>query len=146
PIAIPRPFVNVVCGVQPDMLGELGDQKARSDGFLDRILFTFPRPVRGADWDDATVTEGSRAEWQAALTSLRALEMQEMDDGVPGHKVVRFSPAAKEAWRRWWDGHAAEIRGADLPVNLIGPWSKLRSYAARLVLVLHYLWLVQAGG
>jgi hypothetical protein len=75
--------------------------------------------------------------------------MKELDDGVPGYEVVRFSPAARDRWVRWWDAHAAEIRGPDLPVQLIGPWGKLKAYAARLALVLHYLWLgptENAGG
>src|SRR5262249_31406969 len=48
------------------------------------------------------------------------------------------------AWVAWWNAHAAEMRGPDLPAQLIGPWGKLRSYAARIALVLHYLWLVQS--
>src|SRR5262249_20121019 len=50
PISIPRPFVNVICGMPPDMLGELADCRGRNDGFLDRILFAFPRCAGAADW------------------------------------------------------------------------------------------------
>jgi hypothetical protein len=145
PITIPRPFVNVICGVQPDLLNELADHKGRSDGFLDRILFVFPPPVQGTDWDDATVAAESKKAWQDTLSSLRKLSMEEMDDGVLGYKVVKFSPAAKEAWVEWFNAHAAEIRGLDLPITLVGPWAKLKTYAARLALVLHLLWLVQTN-
>jgi len=54
--------------------------------------------------------------------------MGAMDDGSLGYHVVHFSPAGREAWVAWWDGHAAEMRSPDLPAQLIGPWGKLRSY------------------
>lgn len=70
--------------------------------------------------------------------------MEELDDGVAGYRIVKFSLAAKQVWVGWWNTHAAEIRGPELPIALVGPWGKLKAYAARLILVLHYLWLVQA--
>jgi hypothetical protein len=146
PISIPRPFVNVVCGIPPDMLSELADCQGRNDGFLHRVLFVFPRAASGTAWTEVTVTDPAKRAWETTLAGLRLLAMTELDDGVPGYQVVRFSPEAKECWVAWWDVHAAEIRGPELPVELIGPWGKLKAYAARLALVLHYLWLVQAGG
>jgi hypothetical protein len=146
PVTIPRPFVNVICGVQPDMLGELADHQGRDDGFLDRLLFVLPPAAAGADWSEATVAPHSQQAWAATLGKLRGLAMEELHGGALGYQVVRLSAAAKEAWVSWWDGHAAEIRGPDLPAALIGPWGKLKSYAARLALVLHFLWLVQGDG
>jgi hypothetical protein len=143
PISIPRPFVNVICGLPPDMLNELADHQGHNDGFLHRALFAFPRATVGADWTNATVSEASRRAWENTLTGLRQLAMEELDDGVLGYRVVRFTPAAREAWEVWWNAHAAEMRGPDLPVQLVGPWGKLKSHAARLALVLHYVWLVQ---
>src|SRR5262249_2944360 len=143
PISIPRPFVNVICGIPPDMLGELADYQGRNDGFLHRILFAFPRCAGAADWEEATVELASKEAWERTLVNLRKLAMQELDDGVMGYKVVKMSPAAKEAWIGWWNQHAAEMRSQDLPIQLLGPWGKLKAYAARLALVLHYLWLVQ---
>jgi hypothetical protein len=143
PISIPRPFINVICGLPPDMLSELADCQGRNDGFLHRILFAIPRCAGAADWEESTVSLASKQAWEQTLTSLRKLAMQELDDGVLGYKVVRFAQAAKEAWAAWWNAHAAEIRSPDLPGQLIGPWGKLRSYAARLALLLHYVWLVQ---
>jgi hypothetical protein len=143
PISIARPFVNVICCLPPDMLSELADYQGRNDGFLHRNLFSIPRCAGAADWQEATVSLASQQAWEQTLTSLRKLDMQELEDGVLGYRVVKFAPAAKEAWVAWWNAHAAEIRSPDLPAQLIGPWGKLRSYAARLALLLHYLWLVQ---
>ena len=59
PISIPRPFVNVVGGIQPDMLGTLADPQGRSDGFVHRVLFSYPTPVGTADWTEDTVSPAS---------------------------------------------------------------------------------------
>jgi hypothetical protein len=142
PISIPRPFVNMIGGIPPDMLNELADYQGRNDGFLHRILFVFPRATAGSDWSEVTLSKESKEAWETTLTRLRKLAMIELDDGVLGYQVVRFSPAAKEAWIAWWNAHAAEIRDPTLPAQLIGPWGKLKAYTARLALVLHYLWLV----
>src|SRR5262249_33299111 len=118
----------------------------RDDGFLHRILFVFPRASPGADWTDVTVSQQSREAWEKTLKALRALAMEDMDDGAPGPRAVSLSPAAKEAWVAWYDAHAAETCSPGLPLQLMGPWGKLKSYAARLALVMHYLWVVQGQG
>jgi hypothetical protein len=143
PICIPRPFINVIGNIQPDMLGELADHQGRNDGFLYRILFTFPR-ASSPDWTDEFVSVQSSTAWENALAALRRLEMKELDDGTLGYRVIHFSDTGRPAWVAWWDAHAEEMR-ADLPVSLIGPWGKLRTYAARLALVLHCLWLTQGN-
>jgi hypothetical protein len=143
PVSIPRPFINVICGIPPEMLNELADYQGRNDGFLHRILFVFPKATTGADWSEVTLSKDSKEVWETTLTRLRKLAMKELEDGVLGYQTVKFSPAGKEAWIAWWNAHAAEIRDPALPAQLIGPWGKLKACAARLALVLHYLWLVQ---
>jgi hypothetical protein len=146
PISIPRPFLNIICGLPPDLLNEFADYRGRNDGFLDRLLFVFPRSSPGTYWTEATVSEAAKGAWEAKLGGLRKLAMQPMDDGTPGYRAVNLSPAAREAWVRWHNAHIDEMHNAGLPAQLIGPWAKLRSYAARIALVLHYLWLVQDDG
>jgi hypothetical protein len=41
-IFITEPVVSVTGGVQPEMLGELAEAAGRRDGFLERILWSFP--------------------------------------------------------------------------------------------------------
>jgi hypothetical protein len=144
PVSIPRPFLNVICGLPPDLLNEFADRRNRKDGFLDRVLFVMPRALAGTDWTETTVSAASREAWKNTLTRLRQLAMQETEDGVPGYRAVNLSPAAKAAWVAWYNAHGAEIRSPDLPAQLIGPWGKLKSYAARIAVVLHCVWLVQS--
>src|SRR5262249_51357337 len=143
-ISIPRPFINVICSIPPDMLGELTDDRGRSDGFFARLLFSCPRACTGTEWTEATVTDAARQAWEATLLRLRQLDMREMDDGVPGYQVVRFSTEAKACWVEWWNANAAEIRSPAVPIHLAAPWGKMKAHAARLALVLHYLWHTDA--
>lgn len=145
PISIPRPFVNVLGGIQPDMLGTLADPQGRSDGFVHRVLFSFPTPVGTADWAEDTISAASAAAWAGRLAKLRSLPMATMTDGSLGPELVRFSVTAKDAWVEWYDAHAAEMRDPGLPARLLGPWGKMKSYAARIALVLHHLWMFESG-
>src|SRR5205085_2397798 len=73
PVHIARPFLCVVGGVPPDMLGELADHRGRSDGFVHRILFSFPPSPAAADWTEETVTQESADAWARVLAALRTL-------------------------------------------------------------------------
>jgi hypothetical protein len=144
PTTIPRPFINVIGNVTPDLLTEFADHKGRRDGFLDRILFVFPQAHGSSDWNEATLSDEAREAWKTIIASLSKLQMHELEDGIPGYKEVKLSPAAKQAWICWYNAHGAEMRSSELPPELIGPWAKLINYAARLTLLLHYLWLPPA--
>src|SRR5262249_33097735 len=56
--------------------------------------------------------------------------------------ILELRTDARQAWIDWWNGHAEEMNDPDLPAALLGPWAKLKSYAARLALVVHLLRLV----
>jgi DNA polymerase-1 len=45
----------------------------------------------------------------------------------------------RRAWQRFTETHAEERNAENFPPHLIGPWSKLRGYAARLALIVHFL-------
>jgi hypothetical protein len=53
--------------------------------------------------------------------------------------VVKFTACGRQAWQHFTQAHADERNAEDFPPHLNGPWSKLRGYAARLALIVHYL-------
>jgi hypothetical protein len=142
PAIIERPFVCVVGGLPPDMLSTLADTRGRSDGFCDRLVFAFPRAHLGSRWTDSVVTGEARAAWQGALNKLYQLEADADEHGILRPVILEMHADARQAWIDWWNGHADEINDPDLPAVLLGPWSKLKAYAARLALVVHLLRLV----
>jgi hypothetical protein len=136
PIVIPFPFLAVCGGVTPDMLGELADEEGRQDGFLDRILVAYPDPVEFAEWSDEGVSPAAEAGWRDAIEGLFRLRFERDDDGKLQARVLRLTPGAKAVWREFYNAWGREMadRGP-----LVGTWSKLRAYCARLALILQLL-------
>jgi hypothetical protein len=132
PIIIPRPFVCVVGGLPPDMLGDLCDERGREDGFIHRILFAFPDPVLRVLTD-----EGIRPEivnrYCAVFDSLRRLRLNMLVEDPT--VTLELAPDVFEIFRDWVNEHYAEMENG--PTNLRGPWAKLVTYCARLALIIH---------
>jgi hypothetical protein len=140
PTMIPRPFLNVLGGIQPDLLQVLIDSEGRSDGFMDRIIFSFPEPIPSQLWTEQAVDVQIEQGWFDTVNRLFDLEMDYCDDeDVYEPRIVRMTVSAKDAWREWYNAHVVEMHADDLPSLLKGPWSKLRSYCLRFILIIHLM-------
>ena len=138
PVLVENPCLGVIGGIQPDMLGSLADERNRSDGFLDRILWAYPDPIPDCWVDDDGTDSGLDAlvdYWQQ-LYDVRALETL---TGEPEPRVMELAPSALEVWRWWYDEHAQDRNGGQLHPLLLGPWAKMGTQLARLALILHCL-------
>lgn len=135
-ISVPSPFLNVLGGIQPDMLNSICDEKGRRDGFVERILFSFPEPLPYAKWNDADVDEQAEAVWIRVCDQLASLQMQSRDDGRQRPELVHLAPEAKARWVEWFDAHADDATDRD---DLKGTWAKYKSHTARLALTIHFL-------
>ncbi|MDB5349221.1 MAG: hypothetical protein JWN86_468 [Planctomycetota bacterium] len=138
PIHIPNQFLCVVGGMVPDMIGSLCDAKGRHEGFIDRILFTYPDPVPKTGWQEEGVPETVSAEWSELVRRLHARPLTVENLRTLPH-IINFTPAGKTAWCAMIDASHAEQQSVDFPQSLVGPWSKLEQYAGRLTLILHLL-------
>jgi hypothetical protein len=136
PLHIPHPFLSVVGALTPDMISELAEEKTRDDGFIDRLLFTMPDPVR-VRWNDSTIPSELSEAWLGAIRSLFGQAM--IRDNHPRPFFVRFDPDGKALYSEWYNAHCAEAEGEDFPRHLEGFWAKMRAYTARLALILDRL-------
>ena len=130
PLIVPHPFLCVVGCLPPDLVGQFRDGHNLSDGFLDRILFSFPDPGPFAGHNDNCVIEASAAVWRNTLGYLWKLNMEKNDDGTFRPRRSRLTADGKEMWRAFCNDHAREMNGESFPEHLAGPWSKLRGYCA----------------
>ena len=144
PIIVSRPCLSVIGGIQPDVLPDLVDNVARDDGFIDRLLFAYP-DVGPDRWNDEGVDEAAQVAVGALFSRLYDLEGAEMPSGDIVPRVARFGGEARALWREWYDANSAETRDDKLPSSLKGTWAKLPSQLARLTLILHIGWAVDAG-
>lgn len=139
PVIVPHPFLNVMGGIQPDMLSLLADEKGRADGFLDRILCSFPETMPAQHWTEHTVEAQVKQQWSDTLQILFNLEMQHIEDeGIDRPQIVNFTTDGNAAWIEWFDSHTDEINSPALDAALKGPWLKMKSYFLRLGLVIHF--------
>ena len=139
PIIVPHPFLNVMGGIQPDMLPLLADEKGRADGFLDRILCSFPETMPAQHWSEHTVEAHIKQQWSDTLQNLFDLEMQHIEDeGIDQPQLVHFTDDGRAAWVEWYNAHTDEMNSLASDSALKGPWLKLTSYFLRLALVLHF--------
>jgi hypothetical protein len=147
PLRVRHPFVGVIGGLTPDKLttprGDRPRQRAEQDGFIDRVLMSYATPPRATVENWAEVGEEAIEGLRQSLGKLRALKMVPEQRGaeIVGWRpfLVKLSEPGRSVWQEFTAGHAAEVNDPDFPPHLVGPWSKLRGYAARLALVAHYL-------
>ena len=143
PIIVSHPFLNVIGGIQTDLLPVLADARRRADGFLDRILLSFPEVREAGEWTETSVDPTAQEAWQHALDQLMQLKQQVNEsEGKQLPRIVQMTPEARVLWVSWYNEHASEIDSEALSRPLKGPWAKLKAYAARLALVVHMLRLV----
>jgi hypothetical protein len=146
PIMIAHPFVAVVGCIPPDMLAALRDEKGRSDGFLDRVLFAYPEPTRAPDWTWDEVPDETLGPWRAILGDLLKLTMRPGDHG-PRPEYLRLTPDARDAWECQFQALVTDQNRPDFPPVLRGPWSKFKVYLARLALIVQVLrWITRETG
>ena len=138
PVVLPEPFVCVVGCLPPDVLSDLSDERGREDGFIHRVLFSFPDRVEGK-WVDEGIPETVLEGLNEVFEYLWSLEPSRDADGKESPVKVAFTPEAKEIWVEWITAHYAEQEAPTFPTNLRGPWAKLDGYCARLALVVHFL-------
>jgi hypothetical protein len=139
---VPHPFVGVVGGMPPAMLGSLTEERGRDDGFLDRCLFVIPdrNAFPAQRWTKAELSVAAERDWEEAVTWLHSMPM--VVDSDPLHPCpfyVRFTLEAEGVWAQWFDAHSAESDAPEFSDDLAGAWSKMKAHAARFALILSRL-------
>ncbi len=137
PIIVYKPSLSVIGCLQPDLLGDLADPRQLEDGFVDRILFTFPDPV-----SDHWVAEGiSRDLVEAICGAFDRLYQLTAARYSPdtGARIIRMDEQGQMRFAQWYNSHVAESEAEAFPSYLAGPWAKMPSQLGRLIVILHAL-------
>ena len=138
PIIVPRPCLSTFGGIQPDLLPDLADAAQREDGFLDRLLWSYPNPLRDR-WTTVGIGADSLQAVEMLFDDLYRIEAVSADADEPTPRAIRLSAGAQELWVDWYGEHVGEMEDDGFPHRLRGPWAKLPRQLARLALILHAL-------
>jgi hypothetical protein len=139
PIIVPHPSICVLGGIQPDLLSELEAEGGREDGFIHRVLFSYPdeSPIPG--WIEAVISNEESMEWHIVLSRLLNLQLLKVEGASERPRFLDFNPQGRQAFIEWFNRQASGMNAEDFPQELVGPCSKMRAYCARFALVLHML-------
>lgn len=133
-----NPCISVLGGIQPEMIGELCDERGREDGFVHRILFAFPPECKWSEDFDVAYNQEFENTWRDSVAYMLSLPMHD-DNGFLRPRYVFFTDEGRQMAKVWYKEHAQERNAGKIDPGLIGPWSKMRSYFFRSCLVLHTL-------
>jgi hypothetical protein len=139
PVFVAHPFVGVVGGLPPDLLARLRGEHAVSDGFLDRLLFSYPEPPPAVGESWASIPADALDAWRDTLAHLWGLQHAVDADGRKHPHYVPLAQSGRKVWQQFTDALAGEMNADGFPDYLRGPWSKMRGYCARLALIVHHL-------
>jgi len=130
PIILDNPFLSVNGCIPPAVLNNLIDERGNGeDGFIHRILFSFPESI-SQRWSDSEISNETLRKYHELYYKL----LQSKSD-VP--VVVKLSQDAYGLWVKCFNENAEERDALDFPENLQGVWAKMPSQAARLALIIH---------
>lgn len=142
-IWVPRPCVAVYGGIQPDMLGELGEKDGKRDGFIERFLLSEPTPIP-QKWTTAEVDPQIRVQMTALFGKLRVKHPSQVDAslyGVAEQGILFLTDEAKAEFGAWYDQNADITADSTAHSQGIaaGFYSKYPGQLARIALILHCL-------
>ena len=122
------PFVSVVGGIQPELIGELEDAQGRDDGFLARFLFAWPDPFE-VRWTYYEMPGEVKSQYELFLQALFNFPSTNMPVVIP------LTAAASYLFVQWHDVHCIEGEGDHLSVFMQSVYAKLKGYCGRLALI-----------
>lgn len=133
PIMLPRTFLGVVGGIQPDILPELAGDRGR-DGFIERLLISSPTPVRQR-WNDKIISKDAEDTARGCFEDLFRIRNCMVDPAEP--RLIELGPEAHGIFVPWHDACFQDIEENNLPPVLAGMWGKMPGQVARIALILH---------
>src|SRR5581483_550848 len=126
-IYIERPLVNLLGGIQPDLVSRIAGDRG-NDGLADRFVFVKMRPTEEF-FDTPDTPVHLEAAWQGAARKLYMMR------GVP--RELTLDDLARQTASRAYNAHYREKAWVrDHAPWRLGFWSKAEALASRLALVL----------
>lgn len=145
PICIDKPCVNLIGGIQTDIVAECVTSELLNNGFSDRVLYVCPRNKKQKLWDSASDdayygddVRQERKTWSDMLTPLFELTDVNDADAFP-IRVLNFDREAKKYFYDWVNSIINKNNAIENDELIESRDQKLNSQAARLALLIQAL-------
>ncbi len=149
-IRISDSYLSIVGTIQPMPMKNLFTRDRIESGLSARLLVCWPERIDRHYTEDTVASEivENIQNLFKKLYNLSTLNCKNTKSTTPAilsiktcntiaTEILTLSDGARKAWRKCAEANQAEINRGDMPEEFRAPWSKMESYAGRLILILH---------
>lgn len=124
------PFCSIVGGIQPGVLEKLSRDENEANGFFHRFLFTYPAVQPKAEWQQISIPEAAKADFNAFFADL--FEQR-------GEKIkYELCREANDLYKKWFDYKNLKYNNATSD-HAKGIIAKYQDYCLRLALLIQVM-------
>ena len=143
PICIPHPCINLIGGIQTNLLDEIFRKEYVANGLTDRFLFVFPKNKKIPKWQIGIEQEkrpDTMSKWSYYINKVLNIPCPLSEDGItPQPIVLEFSEEARTYFYNWNNSIIEEVNGIEDDNEVESRKVKLNGNAARLALILQVM-------
>lgn len=135
PINISNPVINVLGGMQPDILPLLAKDNRAENGFISRMCFAYPDNSLKQYYEDSTIPHEAYEEWRRFIRDLISM---------PETVALQLTNEASAMYKNWYDKNA-QLTNNEPVQHLKGVYGKLDIIVLRLAIVIKGMKLMMEG-
>jgi hypothetical protein len=124
-IRIENPFINILGGMQPDVLPDLAKDGRAENGFVQRFCYAFPDNVDIQYYNKEKLPESVYREWESFINDLLKLP----------HTKLKLTDDAHQLYENWFNKNR-EIIYHEPSQHMKGAFGKLDIISLRLAIVI----------
>ncbi len=125
-LMIDKPCIFIFGGIQSDMLSSLAAENRAENGFLSRMCFAWPDNTDKSKYNNRTVSEAVKTEWDNYIIGLINTPKRE----------ITLSAAAESLYEDWFNRNV-ELINSEQSGHLKGVYGKLDIISLRLAVVIY---------
>lgn len=137
---VDKPFIPVLGGIQPSIFNNLNTEETKENGFVDRILMSYPNAK--ADYYVDAEMDYAAIQWYEEIITKFFFEVKkkiERKDGEIVPTVVKLTGLAKEEWVRIFNDITDKQNNDEENQYLKSMYPKQKSYVPRFALLINVM-------
>ena len=142
-MSITRPCINLIGGIQTNILDEIFRKEYVANGLTDRFLFVFPKNKKIPEWQlgiDQKQRPDTMNTWSWYVNKVMNIPFQLCEDGVTANpKVLEMTKDAKNYFYCWNNEIIDRVNAIEDDNEVESRQMKLNGNAARLALILQVI-------
>ena len=137
---VPKPLIPVLGGIQPSIFSTFYTEENKENGFMDRMLLSYP-DLEVEKYNDDEI-DTSTIQWYSDTIinfyeTIQHRLIERDDEGKIISKILKFSPEAKVEWKRIYN-EITEIQNSDTENEYMKSMlPKQKSYIPRFSMLIH---------